>query len=470
MIEFSDDHCDQELILRAERFKKSVQSGTTCYFDVNEIEGLADHFIMNAEFNSAFDVVKLGLEIHPDSSDMKWCAAPLFAEQGELERSLELIEEIEYIEANNEELFLLKASILSRLNKHKQSVTCYRKAISLNPEFKDQVYVDLAMELENLNDYAAAIACLKNALKVNPENVPALHELSYCYENIEREDELISFYSSFIDDHPYSTAAWFNLGNVYFKKNQPENSLSAFGFCLAIDEDFTPALFNKANTLIHLKRYSEAIEAFEAMMAVDGVQANLLCYIGECYENMEQPGPAKLHYQHALELDDQCAEALIGLAVLLDLEDRSHESLPLYERALKIEPDCSSWWHMYALAAEDAGFCELAETAFEKTLNLNKHIPEVWEDYARLKATSGDLKKAVDLLTEGYICNEHASELLYRKAYYNSQWDSRSDAEDLLSLAVQRDPEGLRRFLIDCPEAIGSPLMVDFIQSGKFEE
>lgn len=470
MTEFSEDYCEQDLMLRVEKFKQALQQNTHCYFDVCELEGIVGYLVINGQLDMAKSAAEMGLDLHPTSPDMKICAASILAETGEPARALKLIGDVEKIEFNNDELFLLKASLHSQLKQHRKSVESFRRAVELNTDMQDQVLLDMAFELENMEDYHEAIRTLQKALAVNPENEPALHELGYCYEMLDKNEDLIDYYSVFLDEHPYSSAAWYNLGNIYFKTDAFQKSISAFDFCLVIDEDFTPALFNKANALIQLDRFEEAIEAFGELNAIEGLQAHILCYIGECYEKLDKTEEARTNYEHALELDDQCAEAMVGLAVLLDLNDESKASMNLYRKALKIEPECTAYWHLYALAAKNCKDIQTAEKAFKKALRLNKFTPEVWEDYAVLKAEFGDFDGAIGILSEGFINNDHASELLYRQAFYNYLSDCPIDAEDLLYLAVQRDPDGLRRFLNDCPEAQNSSLMMDFMESGNLEE
>lgn len=470
MIDFSDDFSEQEIQQRAMQFMRYFDEGESCYFDVCDIERIVEHFNLNAEWAWSRRLIEFGLRLHPDSIDMKWCAAPVIADNGDYHRALKLLKEIEHVESTNEELQILKASVYGKLNRHRDAVACYRKALSMNPDFKDHILVDLSMALSKLGEHQGALKALHAALKDNPKNAAALNEIGYCYDALDRQEDLIQFYETFLDAHPYAAQAWFNLGMALVRNDELEKSLRAFDFCLVIDEEFTPANYNKANALIQLERYQEAIEEFETMMAIEGVQSHLLCFIGECFEKMDQPGPARVHYQHALELDERCAEAYIGLAVLLDVEDRSEESMEYYRKAIDIDSESAGYWHMYALAAERAGHYKTSERAFRTAIRLDKHRPEIWEDYAQFKATCGDLQAAVDLLTEGYQCNEDASELLYLKAYFNSQRDSRADAQDLLSLAAQRDPEGLRRFLKERPEVLSSPLMIDFMASGNFEK
>jgi tetratricopeptide (TPR) repeat protein len=48
----------------------------------------------------------------------------------------------------------------------------------------------------------------------------------------------IEYYQKFIDEDPYSTAAWYNLGIVYNKLEKYRRALQAYDYAITIDESF----------------------------------------------------------------------------------------------------------------------------------------------------------------------------------------------------------------------------------------
>lgn len=468
MTDFSDEYTEQEVLDHVDKFNRAIQSGDICYFDVIELERVIDYFMSKDKLEMATRAIEMGLKVHPDSLSLKMCAASILAENGELKRALELADEVASIESSNDEIFLLKASIYAQLHQHNKAISQFHKALHLNSDNRDQILLDIAYEQQNLGKYDDAIRTLRHALKTNPDNEAALHEISYSYEMAEKTEGLIRFMTNFLDNQPYSYAGWYNLGNAYYKLESYKECISAYEFCLAIEEHFTPALYNKANALVQLGKYREAIAHFNDLAEIEGDHASIYCYIGECFEKLEDNLMARKNYEQALKLDIRCAEAYIGLGVLLDLEGRHFESLDLYKKALDLDAECCTYWHLYALAAQEINDLNVADSAFQKALKLDEHQPQVWEDYATFLVYQGKTEEAINLLTEGYINNDKATDFLYRMAWYNCELNYPIDAEDLLYLAVQQDPEGLPRFLKNFPEAKNNPLMIDFIRSGNF--
>ncbi|MEZ4799105.1 MAG: tetratricopeptide repeat protein [Flavobacteriales bacterium] len=91
--------------------------------------------------------------------------------------------------------------------------------------------------------------------------------MAYCFDTADRTAECTEYYLAFIEKHPYSFPAWYNLGNAYQKLDQLEEALDAYDYCLAIQNDFAPAYYNKAHALFKMDKFAEAISTFEESYA-----------------------------------------------------------------------------------------------------------------------------------------------------------------------------------------------------------
>ena len=135
------------------------------------------------------------------------------------------------------------------------------------------------------------------------------------------------FRSKFIDDHPYSYTAWYNLGCVQSKLELYEKALDAFDFAIVINEEFTTAYFNKANALYNLERYNEAISVYKETFSLEKPEALTFYYIGECYERLEDYRKAKINYNKAIQLNPDLADAWMGIGIVLDNQNLRTEGI-----------------------------------------------------------------------------------------------------------------------------------------------
>ena len=83
-------------------------------------------------------------------------------------------------------------------------------------------------------------------------------------------------------------------------------------------------------------------------MRIDGDDASAYCYIGECYEQLNELELSKHNYKRSIELAPMLSEAWLGLGIIEDLEGRTREGIVLIEKALEFEPNNAGIMHVLA--------------------------------------------------------------------------------------------------------------------------
>ena len=86
----------------------------------------------------------------------------------------------------------------------------------------------IAYVYQNMGDYETSITYLKLCLEQNMENQDALYELAFCYDVLDNQQESVLFYQQYIDNEPYSYAAWYNLGDAFTKLSLFEKAIDAY--------------------------------------------------------------------------------------------------------------------------------------------------------------------------------------------------------------------------------------------------
>lgn len=76
------------------------------------------------------------------------------------------------------------------------------------------------------------------------------------------------------------------MGVAYNKLAEYDEAINAFDFCIAIEEAFSSAYFNKANALANQEKYEEAIEVYKQTFEYEEPDAYTHYYLGECYEKL----------------------------------------------------------------------------------------------------------------------------------------------------------------------------------------
>jgi len=386
--EDDDSYFEGDLTKDLESFENYLKGGQIGYYDVDRLEAMVDHYLISGQYKKSRKCAEYALSMFSFAPIFKLRLAQALSGMGKLKESLNVLGQIEKSMAEDTEWLLTKASIFSQLKDSKLAIRFYRAALNkAENEDKDEIYLDLAMELENINDYKGAIDVLKEAMKQNPKNEGAIYELAFCYDQLDDAENAIKSYSDFIDENPYSFTSWYNLANAYSKNENYDKAIWAYDYCLLINEDFGPAFFNLGNAYLSQEKYKLAIENFEKCMEIDGDDPVALCYIGEAYEQLDQLALAKMFYQRSMEMAPLLPDAWLGMGIVHDLEGKTFEALTFIFKALELDDQNAGVYHVLAGAYEKLGETDLAIENYLKALELEHEDEE----------TLGNL---VDLLLE----------------------------------------------------------------------
>src|SRR5258708_4489416 len=103
--------------------------------------------------------------------------------------------------------------------------------------------------------------------------------------------------------------------------------------------------------------YSEARETFQAALALQPTDSNLLYNLGQCQDHLGQPEKAEQSYRECLRQSANQADALHALAALLVREQRRGEADQLIEDWVHREPKSAAAYAEYGwLCSQDKDY------------------------------------------------------------------------------------------------------------------
>lgn len=380
--EDDDEYYEGNLNEDLERFEAHLKGDQVGFIDSDQIEAVIDHYIMSGQYSKANEAADFAISQFSFNNIFYLRKAQAVSALGNLKEGLSLLAQIEKWEQPNCEFLLTKASIFSQLRDHKTAIKLFREALNVSePEDKDEIYLDLAMEYQNDNDFKNAVKVLKEAIGYNPRNEGAIYEIAFCFDQMNQFEEAIKAYHKFIDENPYSFTSWYNLGNTYLKIEDYEKALWAYDYCLLINEEFGPAYFNLGNVYMTMEKYHLAIEHFHKAITLDGDDPIAYCYIGECHENLGEYELARHFYQRCIELAPMYPDGWLGLGIVEDLEGRTKEALVLLHKAEELDPENASIYNVLACAYEKIENWEKANEYFLYSLSLDPTSDECLTNY-----------------------------------------------------------------------------------------
>jgi tetratricopeptide (TPR) repeat protein len=423
------------------RFEKSLKGGHNEFIDSDKLETIIDHYLAMGQYNKAAQCAERGILFFSFNSVFYLRKAQAISAMGQLKEALYLLTKIEKIESPTCEHFLTKASIFSQLKDSKRAIRYFKEALAISePEDKDEIFLDLAMEYQMTNDFNEAISVLNQAIKYNQNNEGAIYEIAFCYDQIGDYSKAINCYSSFIDENPYSFTAWYNLGNAYSKLEKFDKAVWAYEYCLLIHEDFSPAYFNIGNAFLSQDEFLLAVQAFEKCIEIDGDDGLAFCYIAECHEQLGNLELSKHYYNRSLELVPEFPEAWLGLGIVHDLEGKTFEGIQFIKKAIDLDPTNSGFYQIIAGAYEKYGDLEECENAFLLSLELDSKNNDALIDYINFLLKKDRISCAWKFITN-YPLEEINMTIKLLK--FNVLWSQkmREEAISLLNSCIIEDED-----------------------------
>jgi tetratricopeptide (TPR) repeat protein len=396
-----EDYFEGNLTEDLERFEAFLNGGSLGYLDSDRLEAIIDHYLITNQYNKAKLCAEHALGHFSFSLIFSLRRAQAMSAMGQLKEALNIIAQIEKVELPTCETLLTKASIFSQLRDSKTAIKYYKESLLLSePEDRDEIYLDLAVEHQNMNDYKGALLILEKAMRHNPQNEGAIYELAFCYDQLGDYEKAVKCYSDFIDENPYSFTAWYNLGNAFSKSEDFEKAVWAYDYCVLLNEDFGPVYFNLGNAYLSMDKYQLSIDNFNRSMELDGEDPVALCYIGEAHEQLGELQLAKEFYKQSLLLAPLLSDAWLGLGIVEDMEGNTRQGIALFNKALELDPENASVFSVLAAAYEKLDDFDLAKEYYLMALSIDPLDEECLTSYINFLIGTTSLKSTFQYLKD----------------------------------------------------------------------
>mgnify|MGYP001048572894 FL=1 len=464
MIEYSSNLYSESESGLIDKFEDMIQNRTSCFFDVEEVEILADYYLDKGNHAKARKAIEHGLKIHPSSPSILLKKAQVFLMIKEPKKSLKILNYLEAAEPMNTELLLFKAVVHRNLRDHEGTKHCLIKALNYASENKEEIFLDLAFEQELVEDYSGAIESLIQSLEINPNHEASLFELGYCFDMAQELESGIEFFQNYLNKLPYSFVGWYNLALCYEKLSLFEKAIESVDFCIAIKEDFTNAYILKGNLYTSMDMDVQAIEAYTESLLQDDENPMIYAGIGECFERMGQIEEAEANYKQALEIEPTYVDALMGMGAIKESQKDFVSSISFYREALNYDELNLDNWHILAEALVKTKRTHEAEQAYRFMCKTFVDDEESWANLAEIISVLHDEKAAVEIIEEGLNHVEDPNDLNWHLAKHLIKGGKLDKAIDVLNEELPKSDDNGKFFLSIFPDAAQIPNIAGLIE------
>lgn len=422
------------------RFESMLKTNNVLFFDSGEFEEIIQHYLENGKISLAKKAVKLGLEQHPTSTNLKLFQVEMFIFENELDTAEELLDSLHALEQSNEEIYIQKANILSRRDKHLEAISLLEKALEITDDQSDVLSL-MGMEYLFIEDFENAKYNFMKCLEQDEMDYSALYNIIYCFDYLEQHEAAIDYLNDFLNKNPYCEVAWHQVGKQYATLKEFKKALAAFDFAIISDDNFIGAYLEKGKVLEKLGKYHDAIEAYTITLGLDDPTSFALLRIGKCYEKLGNSDLALQFYTKCVEEDALLDKGWIAITDFYLKKKNYQKALYYIDKAINIDSENVLYWKRYAKINNRLNLYEEAEHGFRRSIELGNYELDTWLARADILLQLGEYEAAINNLHQASEFYTESAEIEYRLAGVHYTLNENDKGEFHLKNALKFEPE-----------------------------
>ncbi|WP_437396778.1 tetratricopeptide repeat protein [Flagellimonas lutimaris] len=435
------------------KFESMLKTDDVYFFDAEDFEEIIHYYLNNGKISLGKKAIQIGLEQHPNSMELKLLQVEVLAFEDKFDAAETLLDEIQTINSGNEEVYIQRANIRSKQDKHQEAVNLLLEALDITDHSFD-IHSLLGMEYLFMDNYEQAKLSFMRCVEIDDRDYASLYNVVYCFEFLEDFEGSIHYLNDYLERNPYCEVAWHQLGKMYLAKKLYIEALTAFDFAVISDDSFIGAYFEKAKVLEKLGRYNEAIENYESTISMEDPTSYAFLRLGKCHEKLGNYDLAKYYYYHTVHEDPLLDKGWLAITNF-HLGQKNYEKALYYiNKAINIDGENPKYWKKAGKIYSLMDNLDEADFAYKQTVDLGNYELETWRNWAEVLNKIGDYNSAIQVLIQGLEFYPDNSDLTYTLAGIHLKNEDLDEAKTILSKAMKLDIGKLPQFEKEFPEFI----------------
>jgi len=247
-----------------------------------------------------------------------------------------------------------------------------------------------ALQAHSNGDAKRAEKLCQRLLNENGSDKDALHLLGMLAAAAGDLSEALVRYRASLAADPNQPAVLFNLGNLQRRLTSDSQAIESYRSALTLHAGFVEAAVNLSSVLRERGEHEDAANVLVATSRVVRGNPKLANAQGLLRKDQGDYERAIMHYERALELAPDFADAEHNLAVVLRLDNRPMEAIEHYGRLLDRGINDYQLLHNVANAYSDLGEIEQASAGFMAALEQQPDYVHSHINLSTLRWEQGD--------------------------------------------------------------------------------
>lgn len=435
------------------KFESMLKTDDVYFFDAEDFEDIIHHYLNHGKISLAKKGIKIGLQQHPASIELKLLHVEVMVFENHLEKAEALLDELQSVDNQNEEIYIQRANIYSKKDNHEAAVELLRQALAMTSDSFD-IYSLLGMEYLFMDNFKLAKESFMKCVEFDEQDYSSLYNVVYCFEFLEDYDGAIIYLNDYLEKNPYCEVAWHQLGKQYYYKEMYNEALAAYDFAIISDDTFIGAYFEKGKVLEKLSRFKEAIENYETTISIEDPTSHAFLRIGKCYEKLKDTEMAKYYFYQTVHEDPLLDKGWLAITNLY-YSIRDYEKAVYYiNKALNIDGENPLYWKKCAKIHTALRNFDQADFAFKQAVDLGNYELDTWLKWADVVHENGETLAAIQILEQGREFYPENLRILYKSVGFQLMAEDFINARICLmdALKIDKNQKKLHLFTEKFPE------------------
>lgn len=225
--------------------------------------------------------------------------------------------------------------------KYADALASFKKAIALNPNYKEALYSAGWCSVE-LKKYSEAITYLQKAKALWPNEPKVYLEIGYANEGLGKIEEAKTNYNKCIALKTDYALAYKYMAYVYYDEENYEKALQYLISYIKYDDDITSdeVYYRKGFCENELGKYNDAVTSLNTANELYADDASTYNELGYAYTKLKNADDALKNYNKALTLKPTSVTANMGIAdVHRSLKSKPADAVRYYLKVIELEPN-----------------------------------------------------------------------------------------------------------------------------------
>lgn len=221
----------------------------------------------------------------------------------------------------------------AELGRHKEAAQVYRKALEQHPE-STEIISRVLIELIHLGEYKSALPVARKLLRLTPQSADAHRNIGLCLRYLGLHKRALRFLDQ----------------------------------AVLLDPKLYVAIYNKAESLLALDSWGEALQAFDLSLSSGQIEESHFTRMnrGLCLAKLGRTEEALEEFEAAIQLGGASAALFHNYAYALAERQHHTRAVEFYDKATDLKPDFREAWLAKARSLLALGNYDSAAEALER--------------------------------------------------------------------------------------------------------